>query len=247
MALEAMSGDDLPVGEEKRVRVREMFDRIAPRYDALNRIMSLGLDQRWRRRALEKICVTKDDLVVDLACGTGDFCELVEGRGARAIGVDFAREMLRQAKTRGLDFPKVQGDGEWLPFRTESIDVVTCGFALRNFVSLENVLREIARIVRPGGRVALVDVGRPEWLPLRAAHSLYFDRVVPLVGGLLSDRGAYRYLPKSTAYLPAPEVLRTMLSGAGFLELEREVVLFGSAQILTGVRGPLPPVGSRSR
>ncbi len=247
MALEPLSGGDLPVGEEKRVRVREMFDRIAPRYDALNRIMSLGLDQRWRRRALEKIRVAQDDLVVDLACGTGDFCELALGRGARAIGVDFAREMLRQANTRGLDFPKVQGDGEWLPFRTESVDVVTCGFALRNFVSLENVLREIARIVRPGGRVALVDVGRPEWLPLRAAHSLYFDRLVPLVGGLLSDRGAYRYLPKSTAYLPAPEVLRTMLSGAGFLELEREVVLFGSAQILTGVRGPLTPVGSRSR
>jgi demethylmenaquinone methyltransferase/2-methoxy-6-polyprenyl-1,4-benzoquinol methylase len=238
---------DLPIGEEKRVRVREMFDRIAPRYDALNRIMSLGLDQRWRRRALEKIQVGPGDLVVDLACGTGDFCELVLGRGAKAVGVDFAREMLRQATTRGLRFPKVQGDGEWLPFPTGSVDVVTCGFALRNFVSLERVLREIARIVRPGGRIALVDVDRPDWPPLRAAHSLYFDRVVPLVGGLLSDRGAYRYLPKSTAYLPPPAALRTMLSGAGFLELEREVVFFGSAQILTGVRGPLTPVGSRSR
>lgn len=247
MALAPMSGGDLPVGEEKRLRVREMFDRIAPRYDALNRIMSLGLDQRWRRRALEKVHVGAGELVVDLACGTGDFCELVEACGARAIGVDFAREMLRQAATRGLDFPKVQGDGEWLPFRTGSVDVVTCGFALRNFVSLEGVLREVARILRPGGRVALVDVGRPDWLPLRAAHSIYFDRIVPLVGGLLSDRRAYRYLPKSTAYLPPPAELRRMLSGAGFLELEREVVLFGSAQILTGVRDPLTPVGGRSR
>ena len=242
-----MALGELPTGEEKRVRVREMFDRIAPRYDALNRIMSLGLDQRWRRRALDLIAVGRGDLVVDLACGTGDFCELVEARGARVVGVDFAREMLRQARARGLGFPQVQADGEWLPFRTASVDVVTCGFALRNFVSLEGVLREIARIVRPGGRIALVDVDRPEWLPLRAAHSLYFDRVVPLVGGLLSDRLAYRYLPQSTAYLPAPDVLRTMLSGAGFLELEREVVLFGSAQILTGVRGPLTPIGSRSR
>jgi demethylmenaquinone methyltransferase / 2-methoxy-6-polyprenyl-1,4-benzoquinol methylase len=247
VALESLSGGELPVGEEKRVRVREMFDRIAPRYDALNRIMSLGLDQRWRRRALEKIHVGPGELVVDLACGTGDFCELVEARGARAVGVDFAREMLRQAAMRGLGFPKVQGDGEWLPFRTASVDAVTCGFALRNFVSLDGVLREIARILRPGGRFALVDVDRPAWLPLRAAHSLYFDRIVPLVGGLLSDRRAYRYLPQSTAYLPPPDALRRLLSGAGFLELEREVVLFGSAQILTGVRGPLTPVGSRSR
>ncbi|MEZ4278384.1 MAG: ubiquinone/menaquinone biosynthesis methyltransferase [Myxococcota bacterium] len=242
-----MALGDLPIGEEKRVRVREMFDRIAPRYDALNRIMSLGLDQRWRRRALDKIAVGPEDFVVDLACGTGDFCELVEARGARAVGVDFAREMLRQAQSRGLRFPKVQGDGEWLPFGTASVDVVTCGFALRNFVSLEGVLREIARIVRPGGRIALVDVDRPAFGPLRAAHSLYFDRVVPFVGGLLSDRSAYRYLPKSTAYLPPPAAIRTLLSGAGFLELEREVLLLGSAQILTGVRGPLTPVGSRAR
>lgn len=242
-----MALGDLPIGEEKRVRVREMFDRIAPRYDALNRIMSLGLDQRWRRRALDAIAVGPDDFVVDLACGTGDFCELVEARGARVVGVDFAREMLRQAQTRGLRFPKVQGDGEWLPFGTASVDVVTCGFALRNFVSLEGVLREIARIVRPGGRIALVDVDRPAYGPLRAAHSLYFDRIVPFVGGLLSDRSAYRYLPKSTAYLPPPAAIRTLLSGAGFLELEREVLLFGSAQILTGVRGPLTPVGGRAR
>ncbi len=242
-----MALGDLPVGEEKRVRVREMFDRIAPRYDALNRIMSLGLDQRWRRRALDKIAVGPADFVVDLACGTGDFCELVEARGARAVGVDFAREMLRQAQSRGLGFPKVQGDGEWLPFGTASVDVVTCGFALRNFVSLEGVLREIARIVRPGGRIALVDVDRPAFGPLRAAHSLYFDRIVPFVGGLLSDRSAYRYLPKSTAYLPPPAAIRTLLSGAGFLELEREVLLLGSAQILTGVRGPLTPVGGRAR
>jgi demethylmenaquinone methyltransferase / 2-methoxy-6-polyprenyl-1,4-benzoquinol methylase len=242
-----MALGDLPTGEEKRVRVREMFDRIAPRYDALNRMISLGLDQRWRRRALGKIRVTSGDVVVDLACGTGDFCELAAACGARAIGVDFSREMLRQATVRGLGFPKVQGDGEWLPFESASVDVVTCGFALRNFVSLENVLREIARIVRPGGRIALVDVDRPAWGPIRVAHSLYFDRIVPLVGGLLSDRSAYRYLPRSTAYLPEPAAMRTLLAAAGFLELEREVVLFGSAQILTGVRGPLTPVGSRSR
>ena len=238
-----MALGDLPTGEDKRVRVQDMFDRIAPKYDALNRVMSVGMDQRWRRRLLDKIGVGEGDLVVDLACGTGDFCELVEERGAEVIGVDFALQMLKQGRTRGLDFRSVQGDGEWLPFKTASVDVVTCGFALRNFVSLKGVLTETARILKPGGRVALVDVDRPAWAPIRAAHSLYFDRIVPFVGGLVSDKKAYAYLPQSTAYLPPPDELKEMLSGAGFLEVERETVFFGSAQMLTGVRGPLTPVG----
>lgn len=242
-----MALGDLPTGEDKRVRVQDMFDRIAPRYDALNRVISAGMDQRWRRRALDKIGVGEGDLVVDLACGTGDFCELVQQRGARVVGVDFALQMLRHGQRRDFTFRSVQGDGEWLPFASASVDVVTCGFALRNFVSLEAVLREVARIVRPGGRIALIDVDRPGWKPIRLAHSLYFDRLVPLIGGLVSDRGAYRYLPKSTAYLPPPEALRAMLSGAGFLEVERERLFLGSAQILTGVRGPLTPVGQGAR
>lgn len=241
-----MALGELPTGDEKRVRVREMFDRIAPRYDALNRVMSVGLDQRWRRRSLDKIGVGPGDCVVDLACGTGDFCELAAERGARVTGIDFALQMLRRAQDRGLDSALVQGDAEWLPFRSASVDVVTCGFALRNFVSLEAVMREIARIVKPGGRVALIDVDRPRWGPLRAAHSLYFDRLVPLIGGIVSDQTAYRYLPQSTAYLPPPDELKAMLSAAGFLEVDREILLLGSAQILTGVRGPLTPVGHRS-
>ncbi len=238
-----MALGDLPTGEDKRVRVQDMFDRIAPTYDALNRVISAGMDQRWRRRSLDKIGVRKGDAVVDLACGTGDFCELVEQRGASVIGVDFALQMLKQGQNRGLEHEAVQGDGEWLPFRTASVDVVTCGFALRNFVSLEGVLAEVARIVRPGGRIALLDVDRPAFAPIRFAHSLYFDRIVPFIGGLVSDKKAYTYLPQSTAYLPPPEELKEMLSGAGFLQVERESLFLGSAQILTGVRGPLTPVG----
>lgn len=227
---------DLPTGDEKRARVRDMFDRIAPRYDALNRVISAGLDQRWRRQCLEKIAVGRGDRVLDLACGTGDFCELAKARGAGVIGVDFALQMLRHGQARGFAFDAVQGDGEWLPFRTASVDVVTCGFALRNFVDLAAVFREIARVLVPGGRIALLDVDRPHWAPLRAAHSLYFDRLVPLIGGLVSDRQAYRYLPQSTAYLPPPAELEAMLGRAGFEAIEREVRLLGSAQILTAVR-----------
>jgi demethylmenaquinone methyltransferase/2-methoxy-6-polyprenyl-1,4-benzoquinol methylase len=238
---------DLPSGEEKRARIREMFDRIAPRYDALNRVISAGMDQRWRRRALDMIGVGEADVVVDLACGTGDFCELVESRGAKVIGVDFALQMLKQGRNRGLDFRSVQADGEWLPFQSASVDVVTCGFALRNFVSLKGVLSEISRILKPGGRAALIDVDRPTWAPVRAAHSLYFDHLVPLIGGLISDRQAYRYLPQSTAYLPPPDELKSMMSAVGFLEVGRESLFLGSAQILTGVRGPLTPVGQGLR
>lgn len=241
-----MAIGDLPTGDEKRVRVREMFDRIAPRYDALNRVISMGLDQRWRRRSLDKISVGPKDRVIDLACGTGDFCELVRIRGATVIGVDFALQMLREGQSRGLGCDSVQGDGEWLPFRSASVDVVTCGFALRNFVSLDAVLREIARVLKPAGRVALIDVDRPTWAPLRAAHSLYFDRLVPLIGGLVSDRVAYRYLPQSTAYLPPPKELCEMLTRAGFAEVERETLLLGSAQILTGVRRDVPSPGGES-
>jgi len=237
---------ELPTGDDKRTRVREMFDRIAPRYDALNRMMSVGLDQRWRRRALDEIGLGADDRVVDLACGTGDFCELAAERGARVTGVDFALQMLRRAQGRAAQLVFVQGDAEQLPFRTASVDVVTCGFALRNFVSLATALQEIARILKPSGRVALIDVDRPAWGPLRAAHSVYFDRVVPLIGGLVSDRSAYRYLPRSTAYLPPPAELKAMLSSAGFIDVGREILLLGSAQILTGVRGPLTPVRGKS-
>ena len=112
-----MALGDLPTGEDKRVRVQDMFDRIAPKYDALNRVMSVGMDQRWRRRLLDKTGVGEGDLVVDLACGTGDFCELVEERGARVIGVDFALQMLKQGRTRGLDSARSRGTASGCPSR----------------------------------------------------------------------------------------------------------------------------------
>ncbi len=227
----------LPQGDEKRRTVRAMFDRIAPRYDLLNRLMTGGLDQRWRRRLLDLAAVGPGDLVVDLACGTGDLAELAAARGAEVIGVDFASEMLRRARGRGVPARWVQGDGEGLPLPGGCAEVVTCGFALRNFVDLESVFAELHRITAPGGRVALIDVDRPSSGLVRFGHSLYFDRVVPFVGGILSDRRAYRYLPQSTAYLPpGPELVR-MLRSAGFEEVQRVPLLLGTAQILIGTRG----------
>ncbi|MCH7599199.1 MAG: ubiquinone/menaquinone biosynthesis methyltransferase [Myxococcales bacterium] len=226
----------LPTGREKRIAVKNMFDRIAPRYDLMNRLVSLGLDRSWRRLALEMVDVGPGDLVLDLACGTGDLCEQVLARGARVVGADFAREMLRGAVARGIEVDFTNADAAQLPIASSSIDVVTCGFALRNFVSLPEVFDEIARVLKPGGRLAVIEVDRPSSAMLRGAHSLYFDRFVPLLGGLLSDRDAYRYLPESTAYLPAPEELFAMLDKAGIGGVAKRRLLFGAAQILTGVK-----------
>jgi demethylmenaquinone methyltransferase/2-methoxy-6-polyprenyl-1,4-benzoquinol methylase len=228
---------ELPTGAEKHMQVREMFDRIAPRYDLMNRLITGGMDQRWRRLTLDLAGVGPGDLVLDLACGTGDLCEAVRARGARAIGVDFAGVMLRGAHARGIDADFVRGDAASIPVADGSVDVVTCGFALRNFVALGPVFEELHRVLVPGGRVALIDVDRPRSRVVAAAHSLYFDRVVPWLGGLISDRAAYRYLPASTAYLPPPAELLALLEKAGFGAVRRRGLLFGSAQILLAEKG----------
>jgi demethylmenaquinone methyltransferase/2-methoxy-6-polyprenyl-1,4-benzoquinol methylase len=174
--------------------------------------------------------------VIDLACGTGDLCELARARGARVVGVDFAREMLRGAQRRGAAAELVQGDGASLPFRDASATALTCGFALRNFAALPAIFAEAARVLAPGGRLALLEVDRPAHPVARAGHALYFERVVPLLGALLADRAAYAYLPRSAAYLPSPPELRALLEKAGFEQVRRRALLFGAVQLVTAVR-----------
>jgi demethylmenaquinone methyltransferase/2-methoxy-6-polyprenyl-1,4-benzoquinol methylase len=227
----------LPSPDDKHAAVRTMFDRIAPRYDRMNRLLSVGLDQRWRRAALSAIDVGAGDCVLDLAAGTGDLAELAQARGARVIAVDFAGEMLRNARRRGVRAGLVQADAERLPLRDGSATAAVCGFALRNFVSLPDIFRELARVLASGGRIALIEVDRPSTPVVRQSHAFYFDRVVPFVGGLLSDRAAYAYLPQSTAYLPPAPQLLGMLEKAGFVAVRRQSRLLGAVQILLGVKG----------
>ena len=229
-------GLDLPRDEEKRSQVRAMFDRIAPRYDAMNRLLTAGMDQRWRGAALDAVGTGIGDRVLDLACGTGDLAELAAARGAQVVGVDFAREMLRGAMQRRIPALWIQGDAAALPLPDALATVISCGFALRNFASLPEVFGEMARVLEPGGRLALLEVDRPSLAVVRAAHSLYFDRVVPRVGGWLSDRAAYTYLPRSTAYLPDAPELAALVADAGFRQVRRRPLLLGSAQIITAIR-----------
>lgn len=228
---------ELPAGAEKRAAVQAMFDRIAPRYDALNRLLTGGLDQRWRRLALDAARVGPGDRVLDLACGTGDLAEAAAARGARVVGVDFSRGMLRGARRRGVAAGLAQGDALALPLRTGCADAAVCGFALRNFTALAPVFAELARVLAPGGRLALLDVDRPRARWLAAAHSLYFDRFVPRIGAWLSDRAAYSYLPRSTSYLPPEPELLALLGAAGFAGVTKRRLLLGSAQLLGATRG----------
>ena len=223
--------DTLPEGEEKREAVRDMFDAIAPRYDLVNRIMTFRLDVRWRTRAVRSLALPVGATVADLASGTGDLCLELRDDGLRPISVDLSFGMLRADRSRA---PRVQADVVLLPFGDASLDGATCGFALRNLVDLAAFFTELHRVLRPGGRVALLDVGVPHNRLVRVGNGIYFGKVVPRIGALLSDAAAYRYLPRSVAYLPPPEELVAMLRRAGFSDAAHHDLSGGITQLLTG-------------
>ena len=225
--------DRLPEGDDKRVAVRSMFDAIAPRYDLVNRIMTFRMDVGWWRRTVRDLRLRSGALVADLACGTGDFCRELEANGLRAIGFDLSYGMLASARTSAA---LVEADILRLPVPDAALDGITCGFALRNLVELPGFFDELARVVRPGGRIALLEVAEPPNPIMRWGHSIYFGRIVPMVGGLISDAAAYQYLPKSVAYLPAPEVMLGRLADAGFAQVDRHLLSGGIAQLITATR-----------
>jgi demethylmenaquinone methyltransferase/2-methoxy-6-polyprenyl-1,4-benzoquinol methylase len=223
----------LPVGEEKTARVRSMFDAIAPRYDLINRLMTFGLDQAWRRDTVSALALPPDSLLLDLACGTGDLSRLAVRRGYRVIGADLSWGMLAANK---VTTPQVQADCTQLPFPDGTFDGLVCGYALRNFSDLTAALAETARVIRPGGRLAILEVDAPSSAFLRTGYDVWFKKVIPAIGGALSDRDAYQYLPRSVAYLPPAPVLRRMLGQAGYATVGVRPLAGGLSQLLFATR-----------
>ena len=222
----------LPAAEEKARTVEMMFDRIAPRYDLINHLMTGGLDVLWRRRAVRELRLPRGALVADLACGTGELCRELGRAGYRSIGVDSSAGML--ARAHGAE-RFVRGDILDLPLAAASVDGVTSGFALRNVTDIPRSAGEMARVVRPGGRLAVLDLAESravtEWI-----RATWVEGVIPRLGALLSDRDAYRYLPASTAYLPDGDTLLGIFRDAGFPDVRRILLGVGTVQLLVGTR-----------
>jgi demethylmenaquinone methyltransferase / 2-methoxy-6-polyprenyl-1,4-benzoquinol methylase len=194
--------------------VRRMFDRIAPVYDAMNRVMTAGLDRRWRRVTVEQV-VRRGDRVLDACCGTGDLAIAARDRGASVVGLDFSERMLEHARAKRGDIDWVSGDLLSLPFEDGSFDAVTVGFGVRNVDDLSAALAEMRRVLRPAGRVGILEITRPRGAAA-PFYRLWFDRLVPLFGRVLPGGSAYTYLPASVRRFPGPDELSALLIAAGF-------------------------------
>jgi demethylmenaquinone methyltransferase/2-methoxy-6-polyprenyl-1,4-benzoquinol methylase len=212
--------------------VRSMFDRIAPVYDAMNRVMTAGLDRRWRRLAAAAV-VRPDDRVLDACCGTGDLALAAERAGGRVTGLDFSPRMLERARGKSAAIEWVEGDLLALPFPDGSFEAATVGFGVRNVADLEHALTELRRVLVPGGRLGVLEITMPRG-PLAPFYRLWFDRVVPLVGKTLKGGSAYTYLPASVRRFPGPDDLAGLLRKAGFGEVSYRLLAGGIVALHIG-------------
>ena len=228
----------------KKEKVREMFNGIAPKYDLLNHLLSMGIDRSWRRKAMRELERGRRDVILDIACGTGDFSiEALRHGAGRVVGADISENMLavarEKAKAKGLedrlDFR--YGDSENLEFGDAAFDAVTVAFGVRNFEHLERGLSEMCRVLRPGGKVVILEFSTPERFPMKQLYRFYFRRILPRVGGMVSgDRSAYEYLPASVFAFPQGERFLEIMRRCGFRDVARRRLTFGIATLYTGVK-----------
>ena len=224
-------------------RVREMFEGIAGRYDLLNHILSGNVDKRWRRVLTERLSgVGIDRPVLDVACGTGDLSlELQQAGHTKVVGIDFCRPMLAIASSkvnaRNVKIPFIEGDALSLPFDDGSFGLVTIAFGLRNLSSVEHGVKELFRVLEPGGRLAVLEFSKPAGPVLGSLFKIYFSRILPFLGGLISgSRSAYQYLPDSVRRFPDQKQLAALMSDAGFSEISFENLTGGIAALHFGTR-----------
>ena len=230
LAGEAARGT-LPEGQ-----VRAMFDRIAGVYDLMNRVMTAGLDARWRARAADLARAGAGDRVLDVATGTGDLAIELRDRGAEVTGLDFSEEMLERAREKAPDVRFDQGNALELPYADGAFDAVTVGFGARNFADLDRGLRELVRVTRPGGRVVVLEITTPQRPPLSLFFRLWFDRLVPALGRLAGDPDAYSYLPSSVRRFPDPYGLGGRLARVGLTDVRWLITAGGIIALHAGTR-----------
>jgi demethylmenaquinone methyltransferase / 2-methoxy-6-polyprenyl-1,4-benzoquinol methylase len=213
--------------------VRKMFDRIAPVYDAMNRLMTAGLDRRWRRETAAAV-VRPGDRVLDVCCGTGDLALAAAEAGGEVTGLDFSEAMLVRARRKEPPLEWVSGDALALPFADDSFEAVTTGFGLRNLADAERGLAEMRRVLSPGGRVAILEITRPRGV-LAPFYRFWFDGVIPLAGKVLPGGSAYSYLPASVRRFPEPAGLAKLMDDAGFGDIRWRLFAGGIVALHTGV------------
>jgi demethylmenaquinone methyltransferase/2-methoxy-6-polyprenyl-1,4-benzoquinol methylase len=221
--------------------VREMFSGIAGRYDLLNHLLSANIDKRWRRKVRGKLETTLQDpnaIVLDVACGTGDLSiELHRESKAAVVGTDFCRPMLAIAKEKAATIPFVEGDAMELGFADDTFDAVTIAFGLRNLSNVSEGLRELNRILKPNGKLVVLEFSPPSARGFRGAFNLYFSKVLPRIGGFVSgSRGAYEYLPDSVSKFPDQKALAAIMREIGFNKVEFENLTGGIAALHIGVK-----------
>jgi demethylmenaquinone methyltransferase / 2-methoxy-6-polyprenyl-1,4-benzoquinol methylase len=224
-------------GTLPEAQVRAMFDRVARVYDRMNSVMTAGMHHRWRERAVDLAGVGPGSRALDVATGTGDLAVELASRGASVIGLDFSEVMLDLARAKAPALEFVQGNALELPFADGEFDAVTVGFGARNFADLDRGLRELARVTRPGGRVVILEITTPQKPPLSWFFRVWFDRVVPRLGGVAGDSDAYSYLPSSVRRFPGPEELARLLADAGLVEVRWVLTAGGIIAIHAGTRG----------
>ena len=223
-------------GRLPAAEVRTMFDRIAPVYDVMNRLMTAGLDQRWRRIAAEAV-VRPGDRVLDACCGTGDLAiAACKVGGEEVVGLDFSPRMLERARRKRPSVTWVEGDLLALPFDEAGFEAATVGFGVRNVADLEQALRELRRVLASEGRVAILEITQPRG-PLAPFYRLWFDRLVPLLGRLLRGGSAYTYLPASVRRFPGPDELAELMRRSGFEHVRYRLLAGGIVALHTGVAG----------